>query len=73
VGSVEAQRLAAEQAFKLPARTDIAAATLPDWARQVLADLRPAPVDWARVEREAAGWMAEWDRSVRGRGAESSR
>jgi iron(III) transport system substrate-binding protein len=69
VGSVEAQRLAAEQAFKLPARTDLDAATLPEWAREVLAALRPAELDWALIEERAAAWMAEWDRSVRGRGA----
>jgi ABC-type thiamine transport system substrate-binding protein len=70
IGSPAAQRLASERAFKLPARTDIAAETLPAWAREALAQLRPASFDRALVEREAAGWMTEWDRAVRNRGSE---
>lgn len=69
VGSPEAQILAARQAYKLPARTDLASAELPPWARQVLADLKPLPLDWGLIERSEATWMAEWDRAVRGHGA----
>jgi len=68
VGGREAQEIAARQAFKLPGRTDLDPTTLPDWAQRVLAELKPIALDWALVEREQPGWMAEWDRSVRGRG-----
>jgi iron(III) transport system substrate-binding protein len=68
VGTREAQLLAARGAFKLPARTDLDPADLPEWARSVLAELRAAPVDWELIEREGPGWMARWDRTVRGRG-----
>ena len=68
LGSVEAQRLAADRAFRLPARTDIPAAELPEWARDVEKKLVAAPIDWDRLEREGPGWMATWDRTVRGRG-----
>jgi iron(III) transport system substrate-binding protein len=68
VGGREAQEIAAREAFKLPGRTDLDPATLPDWARRVLAELKPIALDWSLVEREQPGWMAEWDRSVRGHG-----
>ena len=68
LGGPEAQRLAADRAFRLPARTDLPEAELPVWAREVLGRLVPARMDWALVEREGPGWMATWDRTVRGRG-----
>jgi iron(III) transport system substrate-binding protein len=69
VGGITAQRLAAEQAYRLPARTDIPPDELPAWARDVEKRLVPAKLDWALLEREGPGWMAKWDREVRGRGA----
>jgi iron(III) transport system substrate-binding protein len=69
VGGIPAQRLAAEQAYRLPARTDIPPDELPAWARDVEKRLVPAKLDWALLEREGPGWMAKWDREVRGRGA----
>ncbi|MEO8502801.1 MAG: extracellular solute-binding protein [Acidobacteriota bacterium] len=68
VGGREAQELAARQAFKLPARTDLPAAALPEWAQHVLAALKPAALDWSLIERQQSAWMAEWDREVRGKG-----
>ena len=68
VDSREAQEIAARDAFKLPGRTDLDPQTLPAWAQRVLAELKPIALDWALVEREQPGWMAEWDRSVRGHG-----
>lgn len=69
VGSVEAQRLAADRAFRLPARTDIPEGDLPAWARDVEKRLVPARLDWERLERDGPAWMATWDREVRGKGA----
>lgn len=69
VGSIEGQKLAAQEAFRLPARTDIPAAELPDWAQGVLRDLKPAPVDWSQIEQHGQEWMTVWDRTVRGKGA----
>jgi iron(III) transport system substrate-binding protein len=68
LGSPEAQLLAAEKAFRLPARTDIPPADLPAWARDVLARLVPEKMDWDLLEREGSQWMATWDREIRGRG-----
>jgi iron(III) transport system substrate-binding protein len=73
VGSVEGQKLAAQEAFRLPARTDIPPAQLPDWAQGVLRDLKPAPVDWSLIEQHGQEWMATWDRTVRGKGAAAAR
>ncbi len=68
VGSVEGQLLAAREALRLPARTDIPPGELPDWARDVAARLVPAEVDWELIERRGPEWMATWDRTIRGRG-----
>jgi iron(III) transport system substrate-binding protein len=73
VGGREAQELAARDAFKLPVRTDLPPDELPEWARKVLAELRPAVYDRELAAREAARWMARWDREVRGRGAAAAR
>ena len=69
LGGVEAQRLAAQVAYRLPARTDLPEAELPDWARQVLRDLVPARVDWKLVREMGPRWMFVWDREIRGKGS----
>lgn len=70
IGSQEAQRLAVEQAFRLPARTDMPSEELPAWAREALEQLVTAEVDWELMEANGAEWMNEWDRTVRGRGSD---
>lgn len=69
VGSAEAQTLAAERAFRLPARTDLAPERLPDWARDALARLVVADYDEALAAAQGPAWMARWDAEVRGHGA----
>lgn len=69
-GSVEAQALAAEHAFRIPARTDIPREKLPPWAQEVLAAMTPAVYDEKRAAAMGQEWMALWDRTVRGKGAE---
>ncbi|HEY6928682.1 MAG TPA: extracellular solute-binding protein [Thermoanaerobaculia bacterium] len=68
LGSPEAQILAAEKAFRLPARRDLPEEKLPQWARDVERAMVPARLDWDQIEREGPGWMARWDREVRGKG-----
>jgi len=68
LGSPEAELLAAEKAYRLPARTDLPDSQLPDWARDVVQKMVPARLNWDQIEREGAAWMARWDREVRGRG-----
>ena len=68
LGSPEAELLAAENAYRLPARTDLPADRLPEWARDVEKKMTPAKMDWDLLEREGQAWMARWDREVRGKG-----
>ncbi len=69
VGSGEAQLLAAERAFRIPARTDLPADRLPEWARTALAEMVPAVYDEALAAAKGPEWMSLWDRTVRGKGA----
>jgi ABC-type Fe3+ transport system substrate-binding protein len=69
VGTPEAQLIAARQAFRLPARLDLPADSLPEWARAVRAALVVEPMDWALLSRSGDQWMGIWDRTIRGRGA----
>ncbi len=66
VGSPEAQRLVAEEVFRVPARTDLAREDLPPWARDVFDRLVPAEVDWELIEERGPDWMTTWDRTIRG-------
>lgn len=68
VGSLEGQELAAREAFRLPARTDLPPERLPAWAQEVLRELVPSDVDWSLIEKNGQEWMSTWDRTVRGRG-----
>jgi iron(III) transport system substrate-binding protein len=70
IGSREAQKLTAERAFRLPARTDLPADELPEWARRALDELVVADVDWELIEEKGAEWMNRWDREIRGRGGD---
>jgi iron(III) transport system substrate-binding protein len=71
VGSREAQQLAAREALRLPARTDLPREDLPPWAQRVLDEMVPAALDWELVEAHGGEWMKTWDRTIRGRGGES--
>jgi iron(III) transport system substrate-binding protein len=68
VGSEDALLLAAEEAFRLPARTDLARDKLPEWAREALDQIVTADVDWQLIADRGKQWMARWDREVRGKG-----
>ncbi len=70
VGSIEGQELAARDAFRLPARTDIPPERLPQWAQDVLKELKPADVDWDLIAKNGQEWMATWDRTVRNQSGE---
>jgi iron(III) transport system substrate-binding protein len=66
-GSVEAQLLAAREAYRLPARLDLPVDSLPPWAREVRHVMRVADVDWDLLAGRGAEWMRYWDETVRGR------
>ena len=68
LGTLPSQRLAAEKAYRLPARTDLPRAELPPWAQEVLARMKPASYDRDLVAAHGAEWMERWDREIRGKG-----
>ena len=68
IGSREALLLTAQQAFRLPARTDLPTSELPVWAQEALEEISRAEVDWQLMAEQGSEWMAQWDRKVRGRG-----
>lgn len=70
VGSEEALVLVAREVFRLPARRDLPAESLPPWARKVLVEMTPAQVDWALIQERGSKWMETWDRTVRAKGAQ---
>lgn len=72
LGSPEAELLAAENGFRLPARTDLLPDRLPEWVRDVEKKMKPAKMDWDLLEKDGQAWMARWDREVRGKGKSRS-
>ncbi len=68
VGGEEALLLVSREVFRLPAREDLPPEKLPEWAREAMAAIVPAEVDWDLIIERGQEWMAEWDRSVRGKG-----
>jgi iron(III) transport system substrate-binding protein len=68
VGSVEMQLAAARDVFRLPARLDLPADSLPDWVRDVRRQMVVAEVDWNLLAEHGPEWMRWWDQHVRGTG-----
>ena len=68
VASDEALLLAIRGVFRLPARRDLPADSLPLWVTEVEQRMKEAEVDWGMLAREGPGWMAYWDRHVRNSG-----
>ncbi len=68
VGSIEAQLLAAERVFRLPARHDLPLDRVPAWVAEVEREMVVEPMDWGLLAREGATWMGYWDQKVRGTG-----
>ena len=71
IGSVEGQLMATREVARLPARHDLPADSLPQWARDVRAKMKAADVDWTQLDQHGAEWMTYWDRNVRGHGQSS--
>lgn len=69
LGSEEALRLAAESAFRMPARP---IEDGPDWLDRIERELAAAEVDWLLLQERGAEWMKQWDRQIRGRGTRSA-
>lgn len=67
-GSLPAVLEAARWFYRIPARTDIAADSLPAWLREALPRIRPMELDDAYVREHAPAWLRYWDRHIRGQG-----
>jgi ABC-type Fe3+ transport system substrate-binding protein len=68
VGGREAQLLTAREVFRLPARKDLPADSVPTWVTQVEREMVVAEMDWELLSRHGQGWMSYWDQHVRGTG-----
>lgn len=68
VGSEEGVALAARDFFRLPARSDLPADSLPPVLRRARETIVEEPMDWDLLERRGAEWMRHWDEHVRGEG-----
>lgn len=68
IGEKEALMLATSKAYRLPAREDLSPDELPEWARNAIAELHAAEMDWKMIEENGAEWLETWDRTIRGRG-----
>jgi iron(III) transport system substrate-binding protein len=72
VGGQEAQLLAARAVFRLPARTDLPADSVPPWVKEVEREMVVADMDWDLLSRYGPAWMSYWDQHVRGTGRKRS-
>ena len=68
VGSTEALVPAAREFFRLPARSDVPADSLPEGLRKARSQITPEPLDWQRLQQKTPEWMRYWDEHVRGTG-----
>jgi len=56
---------AARVFYRIPARTDIDRALLPQWMNE---SFKRMPVDWNLLRKESGEWLRHWDTEIRGRG-----
>ena len=68
VGGEEALVEAADDFFRIPARTDLDASALPAWLQEALPRIRPMEVDDALLRENTPEWMRYWDSNIRRRG-----
>ena len=73
VGSPEAQLLAAREVFRLPARSDLPADSVPFWVTEVKHEMIVSEVDWGLLSAKGPEWMRYWDQHVRGTGRDVRR
>ncbi len=69
IGSNAALVPAARDFFRLPARADFPADSLPERLRAIRGQIKPEPIDWARLQQQGPAWMRYWDEHVRNQGA----
>jgi len=67
IGSEEEVLAAARDYYRLPARPDIPAESLPPVLQRARDVIRPEPIDWGLLQQRGPEWMRYWDENVRGR------
>ena len=67
VGGMDGTVYAARNFFRLPARTDVPADSLPAGLARARALIVTEPMDWELFQEQAPSWMRYWDENVRGR------
>jgi iron(III) transport system substrate-binding protein len=72
VGSMSAQILTARKSWRLPARTDLPADSVPTWVADVDAHMVTAHMNWPLLAKDGSAWMRYWDQRVRGTGRTSA-
>jgi iron(III) transport system substrate-binding protein len=68
VTTPEAMKAAAEKFLRIPARTDIPQADLPQWIQDALKTIKPMPVDRTVMAEHLNEWMKYWDSNIRNSG-----
>ncbi|MGI8496333.1 MAG: extracellular solute-binding protein [Gemmatimonadaceae bacterium] len=59
--------VAADKFVRIPARTDIAPDSLPQWIREAMPQLKPMVVDRKALDLHLDEWMKYWDANIRNR------
>lgn len=70
VGGQQAQLLTAREVFRLPARNDLPADSVPYWVTEVEREMIVSDMDWGLLSAQGPEWMRYWDQHVRGTGKE---
>jgi iron(III) transport system substrate-binding protein len=73
VTSEGALRFAADSLMRIPARTDIPDAQLPEWVVTARTGIKTLPLDNALMADSLDNWMRAWEAVVRGRNRELAR
>lgn len=68
IGGQQAVTTAARDFFRLPARNDIPADSLPEDLRRAREELVVEPMNWELLQENGSDWMRQWDQTVRGQG-----
>jgi len=67
VGAEEEVLFAARRFYRLPARGDVPADSLPPVLQHAREVIRPEEMDWPLLQQRGSEWMRYWDENVRGR------
>lgn len=65
VTTKEAMKEAAVNHLRIPARTDISQAELPQWIQEANSKIKPMPVDRKMMAEHLSEWMKYWDANIR--------